>query len=187
MPCYNETTYPRNWTSHPSDIAAAIHDAAASLNPRPTAHVMPSAARIAPTLSIAPVAGSANVRSPPRTRVGNSARVSVAAANFGVIERVKHPKDGERDNDAWVTARAAARVGMDKWVKLVWVTRAYQTRDAQPGYAPDPDFTKLPPFNELVRLAFGEHGIISDESHPDLSASCSACRRRRRPRRCDDL
>jgi hypothetical protein len=79
---------------------------------------------------------------------------------------VKHPKDGERDNDAWVTARAAARVGMDKWVKLVWVARAYQTREALPGYAPDPDFTKLPPFNELVRLAFGEAGIIKDETHP---------------------
>ena len=26
------------------------------------------------------------------------------------------------------------------------------TRDAQPGYAPDPDYSKLPPFNELVRL-----------------------------------
>lgn len=40
------------------------------------------------------------------------------------------------------------------------------TRDAQPGYAPDPDFSKLPPFNELVRLAFGEQGIIRDKSHP---------------------
>jgi hypothetical protein len=55
---------------------------------------------------------------------------------------------------------------MDRWVKLVWVKRAYQTRDAQPGYAPDPDFSKLPPFNELVRLALGEHGIIKDEKHP---------------------
>jgi hypothetical protein len=79
---------------------------------------------------------------------------------------VKHPKDGERDNDAWVTARAAARVAMEKWVKLVWVGRAYQTREALPGYAPDPDFSKLPPFNELVRLAFGEGGIIKDEAHP---------------------
>jgi hypothetical protein len=79
---------------------------------------------------------------------------------------VKHPKAGERDNDAWVTARAAARVGMDRWVKLVWVGRAYQTREALPGYAPDPDFSKLPQFDELVRLAFGEGGIIKDESHP---------------------
>ena len=64
------------------------------------------------------------------------------------------------------TARAAAKVGMDKWVKLVWVKRAYLTRDALPGYAPDPDFTKLPQFNELVRLAFGDHGIIRDTAHP---------------------
>jgi hypothetical protein len=79
---------------------------------------------------------------------------------------LKLPKDGGRDNEAWITARAAARAGMEKWVKLVWVGRAYQTREAQPGYAPDPDFSKLPPFDELVKLALGEHGIIRDENHP---------------------
>jgi hypothetical protein len=78
---------------------------------------------------------------------------------------IKFPREGERDNEAWITARAAARAGMDQWVKLVWVKRAYMTRDAQPGYAPDPDFSKLPPFNELVRLAFGDHGIIRDKTH----------------------
>jgi hypothetical protein len=79
---------------------------------------------------------------------------------------LKLPKDGGRDNEAWMTARAAARAAMEKWVKLVWVGRAYQTREAQPGYAPDPDFSKLPPFDELVKLALGEHGIIRDENHP---------------------
>ena len=34
------------------------------------------------------------------------------------------------------------------------------------GYAPDPDYSKLPPFDELVRLAFGEHGVIRDRNHP---------------------
>ena len=46
--------------------------------------------------------------------------------------------------------------------------RAYQTRDAQPGYAPDPDFSKLPPFDELVKLAFGEA-----RDHPRREASQS--------------
>ena len=55
---------------------------------------------------------------------------------------------------------------MDKWVKLVWVRRAYQTREALPGYAPDPDFSKLPLFNDLIRLGFKEHGIIRDDKHP---------------------
>ena len=76
------------------------------------------------------------------------------------------PRDGERDNDAWISARAAAKIAMEKWVKLVWVRRAYQTREALPGYAPDPDFSKLPPFNELVKLGFKEHGIIRDDKHP---------------------
>lgn len=79
---------------------------------------------------------------------------------------IKFPRDGERDNDAWATARAAAKAGISRWIKLVWVRRAYQTRDALQGYAPDPDFRKLPPFNELVKLAFGEHGVIRDTGHP---------------------
>jgi hypothetical protein len=78
---------------------------------------------------------------------------------------IKFPRDGERDNEAWVSARSAAKAAMERWVKLLWVRRAYLTRDAQPGYAPEPDFSKLPPFNELVRLAFGDHGIIRDKSH----------------------
>ena len=79
---------------------------------------------------------------------------------------IKFPKEGERDNNAWTTARAAAKVAMERWVKLIWVKQAYLTRDAQPGYAPDPDFSKLPTFNELVRLGFGDHGIIRDTAHP---------------------
>jgi hypothetical protein len=65
---------------------------------------------------------------------------------------LKLPKDGEKDNEAWVSARSAAKTAMEKWVKLVWVKRAYMTRDAQEGYAPDPDWDKLPPFAELVKL-----------------------------------
>jgi len=76
------------------------------------------------------------------------------------------PRDGERDNDAWISARAAAKIAMEKWVKLIWVRRAYQTREALPGYAPDPDLSKLSPFNDLVRLGFKEHGIIHNVKHP---------------------
>jgi hypothetical protein len=75
------------------------------------------------------------------------------------------PKDGERDNAAWISARSAAKAGMDRWVKLLWVRGSYKTRDALKGYAPDPDWDKLPPFNDLIRQAFGEHGIIRDETH----------------------
>jgi hypothetical protein len=79
---------------------------------------------------------------------------------------IKFPKDGGSDIEAWRSARAAAKIGMERWTKLVWARGSYKTRDAQPGYAPDPDFTKLPSFNELVRLAFGEHGVIRDADHP---------------------
>jgi hypothetical protein len=91
-----------------------------------------------------------------------------------VVDRVGYPRlwplieprDGENDNDAWVSARAGARVGLARWTKLLWRARAYYTRDAEDGYAPDPDWSKLPPFADLIKSAFGEHGIINDESHP---------------------
>ena len=78
---------------------------------------------------------------------------------------VKFPKEGEKDNDAWKSARIACRKAIDNWVKVVWGKRSYHTREAEEGYAPDPDFSKLPPYNELIAQAFGEHGIIKNTSH----------------------
>jgi hypothetical protein len=79
---------------------------------------------------------------------------------------IMFPRDGEKDNSAWTSARSAARTGIDKWVRLVWAKRSYLTRDALPGYAPDPDWKKLPPFNDLVKAALGQHGVIQDTAHP---------------------
>ena len=76
------------------------------------------------------------------------------------------PRENERDNTAWSTARAAARLAIDKWVRLIWSGGSFLTRDALPGYAPDPDLTKVPAFNELVKAAFGPHGVIRDPKHP---------------------
>jgi len=81
---------------------------------------------------------------------------------------IKLPKDDGKDNAAWITARAAAKTGMTQWVRIVWVNTGigFKERPAEPGYAPDPDFGKLPPFNELVVSGFGNHGVIRDKSHP---------------------
>jgi hypothetical protein len=79
---------------------------------------------------------------------------------------LKLPKEGERDNEAWISARSGARESLHKWVKLLWKRRAYITREAPPGYAPDPDWLKLPTFDELVRLGLGVHGIMRDTDHP---------------------
>jgi hypothetical protein len=75
------------------------------------------------------------------------------------------PRPGEKDNPAWISARLAARDAIDEWLKLVWAGRSYQTREALPGYAPDPDWAKLPSYNDMVKLAVGEHGIIRDIKH----------------------
>ena len=79
---------------------------------------------------------------------------------------VRMAKDGERDNEAWTSARAAAREGIDKWIKLLWVGMAFTFRIAQHGYAPDLDWSWLPSFEDLLLKAFGSKGIIRDTSHP---------------------
>jgi len=78
---------------------------------------------------------------------------------------IKFPKDGEKDNTAWISARTAAKTAIDKWTRLLWVRSAYTTRDALEGYAPDPDWSKLPAFDELARLAFGKDGVIRSTEH----------------------
>jgi hypothetical protein len=55
---------------------------------------------------------------------------------------------------------------MEKWIKVVWAKKKYNSRDAKPGYAPDPDWSKLPTFDGLVITAFGKHYIIKDDKHP---------------------
>jgi hypothetical protein len=77
------------------------------------------------------------------------------------------PKPGETDNVAWITARAAARDGMTNWVRLEWAGTAtgYLTVTADKGYAPEPNYTKLPSFNKMVKIAFGPDGIWSNENN----------------------
>ena len=78
---------------------------------------------------------------------------------------IRLPDDSGKDMDAWSSARSIARVAMDQWSRLLWAGRAYKSRQAPEGYAPDPDWSKLPGFDELILLAFGEANIISDKSH----------------------
>jgi hypothetical protein len=75
------------------------------------------------------------------------------------------PRPGENDNIAWITARSAARQALTNWVRLEWVnsTIGYASEVADPGYAPDPDFSRLPPFNQLIKAAFGPDGIWRNE------------------------
>lgn len=76
------------------------------------------------------------------------------------------PRDDENDNDAWRTARAIAREGETRWTRMMWHGRRFISRQAEPGYAPEPDFSKLPPFKELVQLAYGNAGVIRSNDHP---------------------
>jgi hypothetical protein len=84
------------------------------------------------------------------------------------------PREGEHDMVAWQTAREVVRRGLERWVRPVWVKRTYVVKYAQEGYAPDPDWSKLPPHDDLVRKAFGEHGVIHNEDHPMYKELCGA-------------
>jgi hypothetical protein len=93
-----------------------------------------------------------------------------------VVDRIGNPriwpiklaKDGGKEQPAWATARAIASTAMTHWVRLIWVNTStgYEERRAEAGYAPDPDFSKLPPFHGLIKAAFGSDGVIRDRSHP---------------------
>jgi hypothetical protein len=76
------------------------------------------------------------------------------------------PREDENDMEVWETARAVAREGLTRWAKIVWKGRRFISRYAEEGYAPKPDYSKLPSLNELIRLAYGSSGIIRDENHP---------------------
>ena len=39
-------------------------------------------------------------------------------------------------------------------------------REAQPGFASEPDWKKLPTFDQLMKQAVGPNGIIRDTNHP---------------------
>ena len=43
---------------------------------------------------------------------------------------------------------------------------SYRTREAKPGYAPEPNWEKLPSYEALVLLALGPHGQIRSTDHP---------------------
>ena len=75
---------------------------------------------------------------------------------------MKTPKEGERDNEAWASARAAAKEGINNWVKVVWSRGRYLVRAAQPGYAPDPDWSKYPtcPISPVMRRRYGGKRLL---------------------------
>src|SRR5262245_61464446 len=78
-----------------------------------------------------------------------------------------YPKDDERDFIAWSSMREVAKAAQTNWVKARWAgsNAGFAPKVADPGFAPDPDFSKLPPFEELMERAFKGQSIIHDESH----------------------
>jgi hypothetical protein len=79
---------------------------------------------------------------------------------------LKLPRVDQKDCTAWQTARMAARRCIDIWGKPMWTGRGYKVRPAAAGYAADPDWSKLPSFEELCSLAVGESGVIKGFDHP---------------------
>jgi hypothetical protein len=96
---------------------------------------------------------------------------------------IKFPKDGERDNDAWMSARAAAKIGMERWTKLIWVRRSYQTRCVA-GLRAGSGFLQAAGFQRVGTARFRRCRHHPGHRAPDLSrAVWDAERSRRRCRR----
>jgi hypothetical protein len=82
--------------------------------------------------------------------------------------RARLPKQGERDNLYAETMRMAIQMAKEYWVRIIpnQITGRYDTLRADRGYAEDPDWSKVPPFDELMMSAFGPDGIIRRLDHP---------------------
>ena len=59
---------------------------------------------------------------------------------------IKFPKDGEHDNEAWMYRARGGQGRAWRMGQACVGAAAYQTRDAKPGYAPDPDFSQAAAF-----------------------------------------
>jgi hypothetical protein len=74
-----------------------------------------------------------------------------------------------RSETSWFkAAKAAIRMAKDKWVAVV-ARRAANTYDliAPEDEIPEPNWSELPPFAEMVEAAFEDH-MITDLDHPFL-------------------
>jgi hypothetical protein len=82
--------------------------------------------------------------------------------------RTRLPRQGEKDNLYSETMRMAIHMAKDYWVRIVanQVTGRYDTLRADRGYADDPDWSKVPPFDDLMKSAFAPDGIIKRLDHP---------------------
>jgi hypothetical protein len=80
---------------------------------------------------------------------------------------IKTAKPGGKEQAAWTTSLAIAKTGLTHWVRMVWVNNStgYLERKAEEGYAPEPDFSKLPPFDQLSAAAFPKAEWILDKNH----------------------
>jgi hypothetical protein len=82
--------------------------------------------------------------------------------------RTRLPKQGEKDNLYSETMRMAIQMAKEYWVRIIanQITGRYDTLRADRSYAEDPDWSKVPPFNELVKSAFAPDGIVKRLDHP---------------------
>jgi hypothetical protein len=81
--------------------------------------------------------------------------------------RARLPKQGEKDNLYAETLRIAIQMAKEYWVRMIpnQITGRYDTVRADRGYAEDPDWSKVPPFDELMTSAFSPDGIIRRLDH----------------------
>ena len=68
------------------------------------------------------------------------------------VHYIKEPREDQRDNDYWMTARTVAERAMKEWVQCLSGEGGYDYRPARRKY-PDPQWPELP-FGEILKTSF---------------------------------
>ena len=90
----------------------------------------------------------------------------ITRTNIPFVWPIRLPEDGKRQNEWHRTAAIGAEEAMTRWIRLVSNKNA-GAYDVYPALR-DPGEPKWPnkPFNELLRIAFRNEGIIDSDEHP---------------------
>jgi hypothetical protein len=97
-----------------------------------------------------------------------SVTLYLAANKQGVVFfwPVRLPASDGRDFDAWRSAREAAELATQRWIRLKWNKSlgAYEIHEAV-NQSADPEWPADVGFWDLIKIAFRDH-IIQDLNHP---------------------
>jgi hypothetical protein len=99
-----------------------------------------------------------------RLRLVTLAVVAVWPADVIYIWPVPELGGGKKDFKPWKSARVAYELSREKWTQISWADEESDFKvEAAEGNLPDPNWPTDQSFSSLLKLGFGEEGIIDSE------------------------